>query len=544
MPLRRTTPPVEGSSSEYLTLGWRVNSARDPLYWLGTHPRPGRQTDNDLVRVPAEALANHLVLIAQSGSGKSYFLGRLVEEILIHTRCRCVILDPNADFRFANIVESTDLWTKARYDSNSRSGKLPHERDRDAFQVDWNRVGVAVRLGPAAGPEDSNDRSAYKPLRLHIRNFSAELLLDEVEEELRHQIYHCHDFLKSILLLQDLQYIADKKTVDVLEKAETLFAENFGKRKEERRDQLSALVNVDALAVGGSKPPISAGELTVLQHALGTDVRRRILDHTVRTAAERAASSLGYTSNDAARIYFGLLRRQKDAGLLVVNSGPSSFSASSSRLTVIDLPSIPSRISRRLAVNAVLAEEWESARSSWNNALRRSPATDRRVPTFIVVDEAHNLLPEAATTRGELALREQFRLIAAEGRKYGLFLILVSQRPDKLDGLVVSECENRAIMRLGTRSSLDSARRLLDLSDVPERVLGKCLEFERSRVLIVGPWATEGPQTFMSAARRTKEGGRNLRSEFWGKAPWHNVQRKRRKRPLRKENVGEKTTGE
>lgn len=82
-----------------LTLGWQVNATFSPKYWLEPGMRPGRQQDSDLVMVPAEAMAYHTAIIAQSGSGKSFFLGRLVEEILLQTKARCLILDPNADFR-------------------------------------------------------------------------------------------------------------------------------------------------------------------------------------------------------------------------------------------------------------------------------------------------------------------------------------------------------------------------------------------------------------------------------------------------------------
>ena len=106
---------------------------------------------------------------------------------------------------------------------------------------------------------------------------------------------------------------------------------------------------------------------------------------------------------------------------------------------MIDLPSLRDKI---LAVNAVLATEWEEAREKWSAALEEPTEEDKRVPTFIVVDEAHNLIPAKTNGRLQAKLRDQFRMIAAEGRKYGLFLILVSQRPDKLDPFVISECDN------------------------------------------------------------------------------------------------------
>ena len=69
------------SATSLLTLGWQVTPTFDPRYWLGSDARAGEQNDTDLVVVPSERMATHTAIIAQSGSGKSFFLGRLVEEI-------------------------------------------------------------------------------------------------------------------------------------------------------------------------------------------------------------------------------------------------------------------------------------------------------------------------------------------------------------------------------------------------------------------------------------------------------------------------------
>ena len=106
---------------------------------------------------------------------------------------------------------------------------------------------------------------------------------------------------------------------------------------------------------------------------------------------------------------------------------------------------------------------------------------------------------------------EQFRRIAAEGRKFGLFLIMVSQRPDKLNPLVVSECENRAVMKLGSEAVLKITSDALGLGDVLFRQLTRCLEFDVGRAVLIGTWVAdrEGPVFLYGAARRTQEGGKS-----------------------------------
>ena len=71
-----------------LVLGWATTPDGEPRYWLQTGARPGAQGPADLVTVPAPNLACHTVIVAQSGSGKSAFLGRLLEELVLGTRAK------------------------------------------------------------------------------------------------------------------------------------------------------------------------------------------------------------------------------------------------------------------------------------------------------------------------------------------------------------------------------------------------------------------------------------------------------------------------
>ena len=233
---------------------------------------------------------------------------------------------------------------------------------------------------------------------------------------------------------------------------------------------------------------------------------------------DRVIVAAEYMSEEARRYYFGKADQYIAERIVDTRSYFRARPPKSARLEVIDLPSFPDVKTRSLALNSVLATEWERARKSWEDAIENPIAKDTRVPTFIVVDEAHNLVPMEPRDIAAETLREQFRTIAAEGRKYGMFLILCTQRPDKIDPMVLSECENRAIMKLGSRVVLEKTRELLGLEDVSGAMLSKCLEFEVGRALLVGQWAKSGPELLYSAMRRTVEGGRGLRAEHWATA--------------------------
>ena len=70
-----------------LVIGWKVNQDLEPRYWAeGENAQPGGHKPDDLVHIPSKQVANHTVIVAQSGSGKSFFVGRIIEEILLKTK--------------------------------------------------------------------------------------------------------------------------------------------------------------------------------------------------------------------------------------------------------------------------------------------------------------------------------------------------------------------------------------------------------------------------------------------------------------------------
>src|SRR5439155_5687378 len=156
--------------------------------------------------------------------------------------------------------------------------------------------------------------------------------------------------------------------------------------------------------------------------------------------------------------------------------------AKKNKIRVIDLPTFRDPRTQQIVLSSVVETAWDNARSQWAVAFGKGAEKDERVPLFIVLEEAHNIVPQqAGHSVSAMALREQFRIIAAEGRKYGVFLILCTQRPDKIDPTIISECENRAVMKIGARAVLDKTKELLGLESISDDQLRKCLEFKTGR---------------------------------------------------------------
>jgi len=114
-------------------------------------------------------------------------------------------------------------------------------------------------------------------------------------------------------------------------------------------------------------------------------------------------------------------------------------------ISVLDLSGIPSSVLDHL-IGAVLRILFDAV--FWGHAL---PVGGRERPLLVVLEEAHRYLGKndkdtAASVRGGAAMAA--RRIAKEGRKYGVGLMLVSQRPSEIDSTILSQCGTMVALRL------------------------------------------------------------------------------------------------
>lgn len=75
-------------------------------------------------------------------------------------------------------------------------------------------------------------------------------------------------------------------------------------------------------------------------------------------------------------------------------------------------------------------------------------------PFFLVLEEAHNFCPEASL--GKLKSSKIIRTLAGEGRKFGIGLCVISQRPAKVDKNVISQCTTQMLLKITNPNDLRS----------------------------------------------------------------------------------------
>jgi uncharacterized protein len=332
----------------------------------------------------AGGFGRHTFLCGQSGSGKTYALGVLLERLLMETSLRVVVLDPNADHvRLAETRADADAGAVERFASAAGS--------------------IAVRSG-ASGPA----RLAVRFRDLSPAHQAALLRLDP---------------------------LADR----------------------EEYAELSALVE---------------------------DERIRSLDDLEQVASDALKLRARNLGVDRWDIWPGpegksLAAELDDAG------GP--------RCLVVDLGSLGTREEQVVTAGAVLERLW-----------RRRAA---REPIAIVIDEAHNVCPAEPTDLITALATDDAIRIAGEGRKFGLYLIVVSQRPQKVHENVLSQCDNLVLMRMNSTADLAHVAGIF--SFVPPGLIDRATTFRQGEALVAGKIASH-PALIRFGARITHEGGADV----------------------------------
>ena len=85
-----------------------------------------------------------------------------------------------------------------------------------------------------------------------------------------------------------------------------------------------------------------------------------------------------------------------------------------------------------------------------------------KLPVLLVLEEAHNFVPARSNTDAEKNSITTTKQIAQEGRKFGVGLILISQRPSRLDETTLAMCNSFIIMRMVNPADQNFVRKVIE----------------------------------------------------------------------------------
>ncbi len=106
-------------------------------------------------------------------------------------------------------------------------------------------------------------------------------------------------------------------------------------------------------------------------------------------------------------------------------------------------------------------------RRDYKDAQYRKTTADYFPPFIIVTDEAHNFAPKGYEPPSKSILKE----ISQEGRKYGTFLILATQRPTLLDETITAQLNTKFIFRTVRASDIQTIKEETDITEEEARRL-------------------------------------------------------------------------
>jgi len=345
--------------------------------------------------VPAELVAagfdRHTFLCGQSGSGKSYSLGLLLEQLVLHTGLRIVVLDPNSDFaRFRQVRDDVSPEAAAS----------------------WRSVAGGIAIRSVEGGD--GERLRLRLDELEAAHQGALLRLDPVDDR------------EEYAELRAL--IATERPESVAELADT-----------ERPEAQALALRIANLGTAG---------LDVWARGRGRTVMDALVDESIRCL-------------------------------------------------VIDLGSLATREEQTLVAGAVLERLWD---------LRK-----QRSPVLLVIDEAHNVCPaEPEDPLTALATATAVR-IAGEGRKFGLYLLVATQRPAKVHENVSSQCDNLILMRMNSPGDAAIVRGIHGFA--PPALVDLATGFGLGEALVAGKLAPH-PALIRFGSRMSCEGGGDVGGDW------------------------------
>jgi DNA helicase HerA-like ATPase len=151
-------------------------------------------------------------------------------------------------------------------------------------------------------------------------------------------------------------------------------------------------------------------------------------------------------------------------------------------VTVLDLSGIPFEV-LSITVSLISRLIFEHGYHYKVYRTKKGETVNNDAPILLVYEEAHKYVPTSDLAKYRAA-KQSIERIAKEGRKYGVTLLLSSQRPSEISETIFSQCNNFVAMRLTNPSDQNYVRRLLP--DTLGKLIEKMPNLGAGEALLIG----------------------------------------------------------
>ena len=367
----------------------------------------------------------HLAVLAMTGAGKSYAVGRIIERLVAQMNGTVVVFDPHGEYGKA--------FAKGTLQFNSGLDQVTDSRDRAVLDRIIQNLRKLQEKGGGVkvySPQDASFDAKYSDANIHLA-----LQFDQFDmEDLGGILPGITEPQMRVLDVCMRKWIREEPNPP--RDVNTLL-DLLGKRLDEVKNDPELNLTPE------EQRALSARSAAIVGIRL-----RRVLDE--------AKSFYTKASKSPTDIYGVVGRRNTNEP---------------GRLVIIDLQGLSDE-ARQIIVGLLSSEILAAASSK----------TDRSRPCFLVYEEGHNFAP----ADGFSMSRSVIKRIAAEGRKFGVGFAIISQRPSKLDADVTSQCNTMITMRIKNpedqRFIVKSTEQLsqADIDELPALSTGEALISGRS----------------------------------------------------------------
>ena len=156
-----------------------------------------------------------------------------------------------------------------------------------------------------------------------------------------------------------------------------------------------------------------------------------------------------------------------------------------SNITILDLSGIPFEV-LSITVSLISRLLFDYG-YFYKKAFQENTTTNNNTPFLLVYEEAHKYAPKSDLVKYRSALQAIER-IAKEGRKYGITLLLATQRPSEISETIFSQCSNFIAMRLTNPNDQNYITRLLP--DTLGNMVSKLPTLRAGEALLLGESVT------------------------------------------------------
>lgn len=512
-----------------------VESGENRHIKIGTSPLAANAT----VSVdPDRLFGRHLAVLGNTGSGKSCSVAGLIRWSLeaakkkrgVNPNARFIVLDPNGEY--ANTFKDMGGVRVFAVDPGEEVKQLQvplwfwNSSEWSAFTQASAKTQRPTLIQSLRSVRDGSFETAVTPsreMRRYLRTLISALQMDRNSGNPWKGTGQAKGFSEKLAewkecLTQDASFSAEESEAlqNLLKHIDNLEAEHPGPWPKvfnhEEIKALSSILSDTHSVFGGSDTDSLRIDADVPRSFTGDELLRSVeanaeilnVSEHVETMLMRIRTILA--DSRMKNITSGFADSTLD-GWLTDYIGDNQ--ASNGSVTVIDLSLVPAEVVH--IITAVVARMTLEALQRYRNL-----NDGKTLPTALVMEEAHTFVrryaDDSENQNSAAICCQVFEKIAREGRKFGLGLVLSSQRPSELSPTVLSQCNSYLLHRISNDRDQELVHKL-----VPDNLRGLLRDLPTlpSQNAILLGWASELPVLVKMNSLRKDHQPKSDDPDFW-----------------------------